>query len=83
MELVRKIIKELQDDKVIIAQILGAVVLTVLGYNNMQPQEVTTWASVGQLIVGVLNNPYLLILCILNAWSALRTPKTKEEIVNE
>lgn len=79
MELLKKVLKELQEDKVIIMQILGSIVLTALTYNNLQPQDVTTWAGVGAILAGVFTNPYLLGLCAWNAWCAIRKPKTKEE----
>lgn len=58
-------------------QIGVSVLLTALGYNSMQPQDLTTWAGVGNLIVGVFTNPYLLGLCVWNAWSAINDPTTK------
>ncbi|WNX85268.1 phage holin [Agathobaculum sp. NTUH-O15-33] len=57
-------------------QILGGVLLTALGYNAMQPQDLTTWAGLWELLKGVALNPYLLGLCVWNAWSALNDPTT-------
>ena len=83
MEILKKIFKEIWEDKVIILQIGGSVLLTALGYNSMQPQDLTTWEGVGNLIVGTLTNPYLLGLCVWNAWSAIRTPKVNNQTVQE
>lgn len=83
MEILKKIFKEIWEDKVIIFQIGGSVLLTALGYNSMQPQDLTSWEGVGNLIVGALTNPYLLALCCVNAWSAIRTPKVKKETSTE
>lgn len=58
-------------------QIVVAIGLTALTYNSMQPQDLTTWAGVGNLIVGIVTNPYLLGLCAWNAWSAINDPTTK------
>lgn len=58
-------------------QIGGSILLTALTYNSMQPQDLTSWAGVGNLIVGVFTNPYLLGLCVWNAWSAINDPTTK------
>ena len=83
MEILKNIFKEIWEDKVIIFQIGGSVLLTALGYNSMQPQDLTTWEGVGNLIVGVFTNPYLLGLCAWNAWSAIRKPKVNEETSTE
>ena len=58
-------------------QIGGAFLLTALGYNLMEPQDLTTWDGLFNLIKGVLTNPYLLGLCIWNMWSAANDPTTK------
>ena len=83
MEILKRIFKEIWEDKVIIFQICGSVLLTALGYNSMQPQDLTTWEGVGNLIVGVFTNPYLLGLCVWNAWSAIRKPKVNDETSTE
>lgn len=83
METLKKILKELKEDKVVIMQILGAIGLTALTYNNLQPQDMTTWEGVGNIMIGVFTNPYLLGLCVWNAWSAIRKPKVNEETSTE
>ena len=83
MEILKKIFKEIWEDKVIVFQIGGSVLLTALGYNSMQPQDLTSWDGVGNIIVGIFTNPYLLGLCIWNAWSAIRKPKLKDEETSE
>lgn len=58
-------------------QVLGAFLLTALGYNMMEPQDLTTWGGLFNVIKGVFMNPYLLGLCVWNAWSASNDPTTK------
>ncbi|WP_196029375.1 phage holin [Longicatena caecimuris] len=58
-------------------QIGGAFLLTALGYNAMQPQDLTTWEGLFNVIKGVFFNPYLLALCLWNMWSAANDPTTK------
>lgn len=55
-------------------QIGIGVILTALAYNSMQPQDLTTWSGVVVLIKEILNNPYLLCLCIYNGWCAVNDP---------
>lgn len=57
-------------------QVLGGVGLTALTYNSMQPQDLTTWSGLVNLLKGVCSNPYLLGLCVYNAWSAINDPTT-------
>lgn len=57
-------------------QVLGGVLLTALSYNSMQPQDLTSWNGVISLFKGVITNPYLLALCLYNAWSAINDPTT-------
>ena len=58
-------------------QVLGAFLLTALSYNAMEPQDLSTWGGLFNLVKGVFMNPYLLGLCLLNTWSAANDPTTK------
>lgn len=57
-------------------QVAGAFLLTALGYNMMEPQDLTTWQGLFNVVVGVFKNPYLLALCLWNAWSAANDPNS-------
>lgn len=80
MERIKNYLADVNKRKVII-QVIISFILTALGYNSLEPQDLTTWAGLGDLFVGVLFNPYLLGLCIYNAYNALSNPKkqNKEE----
>lgn len=58
-------------------QILVAFLLTALSYNMMQPQDLTTWNGLFNVIKGVFMNPYLLGLCVWNMWSVINDPTSK------
>lgn len=58
-------------------QIVGAFLLSALAYNNMQPQDLTTWSGLFSLVKGVFLNPFLLGTCLWNMWSAINDPTTK------
>lgn len=58
-------------------QVVGGVILAALAYNGLQPQDLTTWQGVFNLFKGIVSNPYLLVLCAYNAWSAINDPTTK------
>lgn len=57
-------------------QLAGSFLLTALSYNMMQPQDLTTWEGLFNIVKGVFSNPYLLGLCIWNMWSAANDPTT-------
>lgn len=57
-------------------QIIGAFILSALAYNQMTPQDLTTWVGVADMLKGVLLNPYLLVVCLWNVWSAWNDPTT-------
>lgn len=57
-------------------QVIGAVGITALAYNSMVPQDLTTWAGVGNLAATVIKNPYLVGLCLWNVWSSINDPTT-------
>ena len=58
-------------------QVLGGVILAALAYNGLKPQDLTTWQGVFNLFKGIVSNPYLLVLCAYNTWSAINDPTTK------
>lgn len=74
IEKIKNLLTDVNKRKVII-QVLVAFILTALGYNSLEPQNLTTWSGVWDLIVGIVCNPYLLVLCLYNAYTALSNPK--------
>ena len=58
-------------------QVGGAFLLCALTYNQLQPQDLTTWQGLFNIIVGVFKNPYLLFTCLLSVWNASNDPTTK------
>lgn len=52
-------------------QVVGSFLLCVLAYNNMQPQDLSTWVGLGNLLLGVIKNPFLLVTCLWNVWSTI------------
>ena len=58
-------------------QVVGAFLLCALTYNQLEPQDMTTWMGLINLIVGVFKNPYLLFTCLWSVWNASNDPTTK------
>lgn len=61
---------------VFIVQVVGAFLFAALSYNNMQPQDLTTWTGLGNMIAGIFANPFLLCSCLWSAWCAFNDPTT-------
>jgi len=57
-------------------QMIVCAFTTTLAYAGLTAADLTTWAGVGQVIVGAVSNPYCLFLIASNLWSALNDPTT-------
>ncbi len=57
-------------------QVVGTIVLTALTYHSLQPADLTSWQGVGELLWGILTNPYLLVSCLWGVWNAVNDPTT-------
>lgn len=62
---------------VFIAQIVLSILLPILAYRSMSLQDVTTWATLGDLLLGALQNPYLLGTVAVSVFNALTDPTTE------
>ena len=51
--------------------LIGAIGAPILAYLGIAASDLTTWGSVGEAIIAVFTNPYLLSLAILAALSFL------------
>ena len=57
-------------------QIVLAVFTPILAYAGLTVEDMTTWAAVGNLIVGAVSNPYVIGLVIVSVWNAINDPTT-------
>lgn len=58
---------------------IGVIGAPVLAYTGMAASDITTWGALGNLVVQVFNNPYLLgsvIMAILGAIGVTFDPTT-------
>lgn len=58
------------------AQLLLAVGTPILAYAGLTVQDLTTWASIGNLIIDAIRNPYVLSLVVVSVWNAVNDPTT-------
>jgi len=59
---------------VFVAQLLMAVLIPILGYFGLTAQDLTTWKSLGELLVNALSNPYVVGLILVSLWNAINDP---------
>lgn len=62
---------------VFIVQIILSILLPILAYRSMSLQDLTTWSTLGDLLIGALKNPYLLGSVVVSVWNALTDPTTE------
>lgn len=62
---------------VFIAQLVMSVLLPILTYMGLTVEDLTTWKALGDVLLGAIQNPYVLGLIIVSVWNALNDPTTK------
>lgn len=62
---------------VFIAQLLLAIITPILAYAGLTIQDITTWPKLGELLLGAVQNPYVLMLVGVSVWNALTDPTTE------
>ena len=58
------------------AQIVLAVFTPILAYAGLTAEDMNTWQALGDLIMGALSNPYVLMLVVVSVWNAINDPTT-------
>lgn len=54
---------------------IGVSVLTpILAYAGLTAADITTWAALGELLLGAISNPYVLSLVLVSVWNAINDP---------
>jgi len=62
---------------IFIAQLILAILTPILAYAGLTMQDLTTWKTLGELLLNALSNPYVLGLIIISVWNALNDPTTE------
>lgn len=55
-------------------QMLLAILTPILAYAGLSAQDLTTWNTLGTLILDALKNPYVLSLVAVSVWNACNDP---------
>ncbi len=61
---------------VFIIQIILAILTPILAYAGLTAQDITTWETLGSLLLGAVKNPYVLSLVAVSIWNAINDPTT-------
>jgi len=61
---------------VFIAQLILAILAPILAYGGLTYQDLTSWETLGKLLLGAISNPYVLGLIAVSVWNALNDPTT-------
>lgn len=58
-------------------QLVLSVLTPILAYSGLTATDLTTWATLGEVLVQAVSNPYVLSLVIVSVYNALIDPTTK------
>lgn len=59
------------------ANIGMAVLFPILTYMGMNWEDMTTWATLGDVLCEAVKNPVIVVAVIVSVWNALNDPTTK------
>ena len=61
---------------IFIAQAILAILTPILAYAGLTMQDLTSWAALGNLLLGAISNPYVLGLVVVSLWNTVTDPTT-------
>ena len=57
-------------------QLILAIFTPILAYMGLTASDLTTWSALFKVVLGAINNPYVLSLVIVSVYNALVDPTT-------
>lgn len=76
MEVIIMNLKVRFKNPIFVAQFVLSILTPILAYAGLTLQDLTSWAKLGQVLLGALQNPYVLGLIVVSIWNALNDPTT-------
>lgn len=61
---------------VFITQVVLSILTPILAYAGLTLQDMTSWSALGQVLLGAVQNPYVLGLVLVSVWNAVNDPTT-------
>ena len=59
-----------------LARFAIAILMPVLAYQNLKLEDLTTFDTLGKLVIALISNPYLIGLTFVNAFNLIPDPTT-------
>ena len=56
--------------------IAAAVLLPILAHMGLNWEDMTTWAALGDVLLGALQNPTVVVAVLVSVWNAVNDPTT-------
>ena len=53
-----------------------AILFPILTHMGMNWEDMTTWATIGKLLIDAIQNPVIVVAVIISVWNALNDPTT-------
>lgn len=61
---------------IFIVQLVLAVITPILAYFCLAWEDMTTWASIGTLLLDAVKNPVVVVAVLVSVWNAVNDPTT-------
>jgi phi LC3 family holin len=59
------------------AEIAVAILLPILTHMGMNWEDMTTWATLGNLLLDAVKNPVIVVAVVISVWNAITDPTTE------
>lgn len=59
------------------AELVAAVLLPILAHLGMNWEDLTTWATLGGVLIDAVKNPVICVAVVVSVWNAITDPTTK------
>ncbi len=61
---------------IFLAQLVASVFLPILAYMGITVRDLTSWETVGSVLILAVSNPYVLLMVVLSVYNAIIDPTT-------
>lgn len=59
------------------AELVAAILLPILAHMGMNWEDMTSWATLGNLLLSAIQNPVIVVAVAVSVWNAINDPTTK------
>lgn len=59
---------------VFIGQIILSILIPILAYFGLTLQDITTWNTLGNVLLKAISNPYVLMLAVVSVYNSITDP---------